>query len=175
MSVNHSADPPPYSPATPIQTAQFSPQSDFHGDALQRRMGKILDDWERCQENSSSESDSNNDSAIDAANSPASDARDDSQAECSGEYIITCHGDAPRSGASESSTINCRGSRDALQISRNSLLGQAGQSTQATEDDDNVCIGEGQIADDQDDRKAKLIPCPIKDCPGKEPSISKLL
>ena len=160
--------------ATVSKTARPGLQSPSQENVLGRRMEEILVDWENRHENDVSNSGSDDILDINAESPFASEASDDSQAEYSGEMCFTRHGNAPPSGPSNSSAIHCGGMGETSQTSGNSSLGRESQATQTTEDSQSMCLGEGLIVDG-DERKAKVIPCPIEDCPGKESSISELL
>jgi hypothetical protein len=159
-----------------LATSNTTTQPDLHDDYLERRMDEILDDWERCQEDGVSDSDSSNDFDSIAEECSISDVGVDPKAGLSREKCFTRHGDAPPSGASDSSMVNSKSSGSGLRISKDGLLGTASQSSQLTEDGDD---SESLMADSRlarnEKSSGKVLPCPIEGCRGKDPCISELL
>jgi hypothetical protein len=159
-----------------LATSNTTTQPDLHDNSLERRMDEILDDWERCQEDGVSDSDSSNDFDSIAEECSISDVGVDPKAGLSREKCFTRHGDAPPSGASDSSMVNSKSSGSGLRISKDGLLGTASQSSQLTEDGDD---SESLMADSRlarnEKSSGKVLPCPIEGCRGKDPCISELL
>jgi hypothetical protein len=173
------ADPSQYSRCTPCTTEHSSQESPSQENALERRMNEIRADWARCQEDGSSDSESNNDLDIDARSSSASDASDDLRAEGGGTMCFTCHGDASPSGTPGSPATNKTNSANGSRTCKDGLLQRASQPLHELEGEDGFDSSEGLIANARPTRNekasAKIIPCPVKDCSGKESSMSELL
>lgn len=167
-----------YDQATSSETVHPELQPRSQENVLERRMDEILADWEKCQADESSNSDSDDGFDIDAGTPSTSHSSDDSQVGYSGETCFARHGDTPSPVATESSVMSGRGSGNDMRTSGNDLLGRSSRPSQPTENGDSMDFGESLIADDDKNRKekdAKVIPCPTKDCTGKERSISELL
>lgn len=142
-------------------------------------MEGILADWETCQEYGISDSDSNDEFDGNTGGSSVSDASVDPTIGSSRGICFTRHGDAPPSGASDSSTMNGQSSWSGSRISKTSLLGIASQSLQSIGDAEDMDFGECLIADihlaRSEKSSGKVLPCPIEGCRGKDPCISELL
>jgi hypothetical protein len=171
-------DPWQYDLATRSATVQFARQPKYQKTALERHMEEIFADWERCQEDGSSDGESDDNIDINTGSPSASDEGDDPRTEFRGTVCFTAHG-GMLSGASESSARNCTGSGNETGISRDSSLGQASHSSQDSGDGGGVNFSGNLIANGDVNRRekasAKILPCPIKVCPGKESSMSELL